>query len=49
MKKLIVLILLTCSQAHAWEQTDWQCMQDCQARGYQYGYCHKICSFDPQR
>jgi hypothetical protein len=24
---------------------DYQCMNDCMAKGYMYGYCQKVCSY----
>jgi len=24
---------------------DYMCMQDCQARGYMYQYCQRVCSY----
>jgi len=50
MKKFIiiaVLVLMAAGTAYAFQEcrTDFTCMSNCQAKGYQYGYCKSICSW----
>ena len=42
---LIVLVLLLAGTAYAYCQTDYQCMNNCTAKGYQWGYCKSMCSW----
>jgi hypothetical protein len=51
MRAIIVsLLLITTANADPLDRprdfmTDWQCMSDCQARGYMYQYCLKVCEY----
>lgn len=46
MKKLIIIaITLMTIAATAYAFTDFKCMNDCQRKGYMYGYCLKVCSY----
>lgn len=52
MKKCILLagtlvLLLSGAQIakSSINMTDWNCMQDCLDKGYQYGYCKKMCQY----
>jgi hypothetical protein len=40
---LVLLGLLAASIAYA--MTDYNCMRDCQAKGYSYYYCKSQCSY----
>jgi hypothetical protein len=46
-RKLTVLIAIIslAVAALAWAATDYNCMNDCLARGYLYGYCKRVCSY----
>ena len=49
MKKFIIIaaLLFMAGSAYAFQEcrTDPTCMNNCQAKGYQYGYCKSICSW----
>lgn len=45
-KYLLMIALLLPGIVNA--QTDYQCVNDCTAKGYQYGYCNSKCSFNDQ-
>jgi len=44
-KKLILAALLAMASLDAIAMTDYMCVNDCIAKGYQYGLCVKMCSY----
>lgn len=46
MKRLLIAILLT--PIFSFAQTDYQCVNDCTGKGYQYQFCTSKCSFNEQ-
>lgn len=40
----VLFVLVIASAAHA--GTDYQCVNDCTAKGYMYNYCTSRCSYD---
>jgi hypothetical protein len=45
MKKILIVIVAMLASNVAYSATDYKCMGDCQAQGYQYGYCQSVCSY----
>jgi len=48
MKAIIIAILIVIGLTGyiAWKQIDYTCLGDCLRKGYLYGYCKSICSWD---
>lgn len=44
MRNIIVLLFLLLTN-NAFALTDYQCVNDCTARGYMYNYCTEKCSY----
>jgi len=45
-KLLLIGLLIAGFNAEAYEQTDYACLNDCTAKGNQYGLCKARCSWD---
>lgn len=45
MKYILLGVVVSVLVGVAVGMTDWNCVNDCLAKGYQYNYCTKICSY----
>ena len=46
MKKLILFVVAVLFSTISAAQTDYQCVNDCTQKGYQYQFCTSQCSFN---
>jgi len=46
MKKLALLLFMVVFSSISSAQTDYQCVNDCTQKGYQYQFCTSKCSFN---